>query len=84
MEIHQSFDIPKNLQMFCLQNFYELFRRMEKLTYMDCNKVSNFPTNGRLKNVYIAKLHLCGMQWMLMTNKTCFSTNWIVTPIFKP
>jgi hypothetical protein len=40
---------------------------------MDCNKVSNFPTNGRLENVYIAKLQLCAMQWMVVTNKTCFS-----------
>jgi hypothetical protein len=43
-----------------------------------------FSTNGRLKNVYIAKLQLCAMQWMLVTNGECFSIDWIIYHVFKP
>ncbi len=57
-----SFDIVKDLQTYCLQDFEFLpmlhvpFRKMKKKTYMIIIKASIFPTNGKLKNVCMIKL----------------------------
>lgn len=62
-----SFDVAKDFQTFCLQEFYHfpcsmcLLGEWEKYTYIDYNKTSIFPTNNRFKIVCMAKLHLCVM-----------------------
>jgi hypothetical protein len=53
-----------------------------KKTYMDCNRVSMFSTNGRFENVCMAKLHLCAMQWMPMKMGHVFVWN-VLSPYLQ-